>query len=136
MDDIKERLIATEERAKSNTKRIDEHDKEINKLKKTYSIMEKMDYRMQNVENNVSKINTKLDKQEEKILQKNAQKYKEKGMKWDKLIDAVSGYILRNGEELYITTKKLNEKLINRDIDFENEECIKVNENYFNNIIL
>ena len=53
----------------------------------------------------------------------------------DELKDAASGYILRNGEELYITTKKLNEKLTNRDIDFENEECMKVNENYWNNII-
>ena len=53
----------------------------------------------------------------------------------DELKDAASGYILRNGEELYITTKKLNEKLINRDIDFENEECMKINENYLNNII-
>lgn len=53
----------------------------------------------------------------------------------DELKNAASGYILRNGEELYIITKKLNEKLINRDIDFENEECMKVNENYWNNII-
>lgn len=53
----------------------------------------------------------------------------------DELKDAASGYILKNGEELLITTKKLNEKLTNRDIDFENEECIKVNENYWNNII-
>ena len=52
----------------------------------------------------------------------------------DELKNAASGYILRNGEELYITTKKLNEKLTNRDIDFENEECIKVNENYWNKI--
>lgn len=54
----------------------------------------------------------------------------------DELKDAASGYILRNGEELYITTKKINEKLTNRDIDFENEECMKINENYWNNIIL
>lgn len=53
----------------------------------------------------------------------------------DELKNAASGYILRNGEELYIITKKLNEKLINRDIDFENEECMKVSENYWNNII-
>ena len=51
------------------------------------------------------------------------------------LKNAASGYILKNGEELLITTKKLNEKLTNRDIDFENEECMKVNENYWNNII-
>ena len=54
----------------------------------------------------------------------------------DELKNAASGYILKNGEELYIATKKLNEKLTNRDIDFENEECMKVNENYWNNIIL
>ena len=53
----------------------------------------------------------------------------------DELKNAANGYILRNGEELYIVTKKLNEKLINRNIDFENEECMKVNENYWNNII-
>ena len=53
----------------------------------------------------------------------------------DELKNAANGYILRNGEELYIVTKKLNEKLINRDIDFENEECMKVNEKYLNNII-
>ena len=53
----------------------------------------------------------------------------------NELKNAADGYILKNGEELYITTKKLNEELINRDIDFENEECMKVNENYWNNII-
>ena len=53
----------------------------------------------------------------------------------DELKNAASEYILRNGEELYITTKKLNEKLTNKDVDFENEECMKVNENYWNNII-
>lgn len=53
----------------------------------------------------------------------------------DELKNAASGYILRNGEGLYITTKKLNEKLEDRNIDFENEECMKVNENYLNKII-
>jgi len=53
----------------------------------------------------------------------------------DELKNAASGYILRNREELLITTKKLNEKLEDRDIDFENEECMKVNENYWNKII-
>ena len=53
----------------------------------------------------------------------------------NELKNAASGYILRNGEELYIEKKELNEKLINRNIDFENEECMKVNENYWNKII-
>lgn len=54
----------------------------------------------------------------------------------DELKNAASGYILKNGEELYIEKEEVNKKLINRDIDFENEECMKVNENYWNNIIL
>ena len=53
----------------------------------------------------------------------------------DELKNAASGYILKNGEELYIEKEEVNKKLINRDIDFENEECMKVNENYWNNII-
>lgn len=64
-----ERLVETEQRSKSNTKRIDT-------LEKNTAILEKMDYRMGNVEENVEKINKKLD-----------ERTKEKGMKWDKLID-------------------------------------------------
>ncbi len=71
-----ERLVQNEQRSKSNTKRLDEHEEKIESLEKTYSIMEKMDYRMSNVENNVSE------------MRKDIQKGKEqKGMKWDKLID-------------------------------------------------
>lgn len=65
-----------EERAKSNTKRLDEHDTRLDSLEKTYSIMEKMDYRMSNVENNVTAIKNDIQKGKE-----------QKGMKWDKLID-------------------------------------------------
>ena len=61
---IIERLVAVEEREKSNTKRLDEHDKKfkeqeikIDNLEKAYSIMKKMDYRIGNVEDNIKKIN-------------------------------------------------------------------------------
>lgn len=80
-----ERLVQVEERAKSNTKRLDEHDSEIEKLKNTYSTLEKMDYRMGNVEKNVTSINNKLDRHEEEISKTD----KEKGKKWDKLIDYI-----------------------------------------------
>lgn len=53
----------------------------------------------------------------------------------DELKNTVNGYILKNGEELYIEKKKLNEKLTDRDVDFENEECMKINEDYLNKII-
>jgi uncharacterized Ntn-hydrolase superfamily protein len=82
-----EKIIEIEQRSKSNTKRLDEHDEKITQLEKTYSIMEKMDYRMGKVENAVERIDNKLDNNE-----------KTKGMKWDKLIDylfyAFVGYAL------------------------------------------
>ena len=80
-----ERLVQVEERSKSNTKRLDEHDNEIEQLKKTYSALEKMDYRMGNVEKSVTSINNKLVKHEEEI----SKTEKEKGKKWDKLIDYI-----------------------------------------------
>lgn len=81
MDD----LIA--EKFKNQQKSIDNHEERIEDLEKTYAIMQKMDYRVENIENSISDINTKLDKQSN-----------EKGMKWDKLIDylfyAVLAYCL------------------------------------------
>ena len=53
----------------------------------------------------------------------------------DELKNATDGYILKNGEELYIEKEELNKKLINRDINFENEECMKINKNYLDEII-
>lgn len=71
-----ERIVEVEQRSKSNTKRIDDCDKRIDTLEENTAILQKMDYRMGNVESNVEKINKKLD-----------EKSKEKGLKWDKLID-------------------------------------------------
>lgn len=82
-----EKIAEIEQRSKSNTKRLDEHNEKIDQLEKTYAIMEKMDYRMSNVENNVSEIKSEIKKGKE-----------QKGMKWDKLIDylfyAFVGYAL------------------------------------------
>lgn len=71
-----ERIVEVEQRSKSNTKRIDDCDKRLDTLEENTAILQKMDYRMGNVESNVEKINKKLD-----------EKSKEKGLKWDKLID-------------------------------------------------
>lgn len=78
--EIIEKVAHLEEREKSNTKRISEHDIRLDTLEKTYSIMEKMDYRMGKVELAVDKIDQKLDA-------KVNEDSKEKGKKWDKLID-------------------------------------------------
>lgn len=71
-----ERLVEVDQRSKSNEKRLDDHDSRLDKLEKMYSIMEKMDYRMGKVEDAVERIDNKLENTE-----------KQKGLKWDKLID-------------------------------------------------
>lgn len=71
-----QKIAEIESRSKSNTHKIDEQEKKINNLEKTYSIMEKMDFRMGKVENAVERIDTKLENGE-----------RQKSMKWDKLID-------------------------------------------------
>lgn len=77
------KLIEIEQRGKSNTKRIDEHEERIEALEKTYSVMEKMNYRMGKVETAVDNIDKKLDEKQD-----------EKGKKWDKLVDYVFYSIL------------------------------------------
>ena len=82
-----EKVAHLEEREKSNTKRLDDHDSRLDNLEKTYSIMEKMDYRMGQVETAVEKIDKKLDA---KVNETD----KEKGKKWDKLVDYIFYTIL------------------------------------------
>ena len=78
-----ERLVIVEQSDKSAHHRLDEQEKDIDELKKTYVIMEKLDFRMENVEKNVTGINTKLEEVD-----------KNKGRKWDKLIDYIFYFIL------------------------------------------
>lgn len=82
-----EKVAHLEEREKTNTKRLDDHDTRLDNLEKTYSIMEKMDYRMGQVETAVDKIDKKLDA-------KANETDKEKGKKWDKLVDYIFYTIL------------------------------------------
>ena len=80
---IIEKIAKLEEQRKSNTKRLDDHDIRLDNLEKTYSIMEKMDYRMGKVEIAIDNIDKKLDEHEN-----------EKGKKWDKLVDYIFYTIL------------------------------------------
>ena len=78
--DFIERIAHLEEQNKSNTKRIDEHDERIEKLENTYSTLQKMDYRIGKLETTIEKMDNKLDS---KINQDS----ENKGKKWDKLLD-------------------------------------------------
>ena len=62
---IKERLNIID-------KEIEKHEKRITTLERTYSIMEKMDYRVSQIEKTIAEIDKKLDAS-----------YEEKGKKWD-----------------------------------------------------
>ena len=83
MNDLEVQVAHLEEREKSNTKRIDEHDIKIQKLEDTYSLIQNVNYRIENVEENIEKINNKLDENSN-----------EKGKKWDKFIDYVFYFVL------------------------------------------
>ena len=89
--EVIEKLAHLEERNKINVKRIDEHECRLDNLEKTYSMLEKMDYRIGKVETAIEKIDSKLDKKINGDTEN-------KGKKWDKLIDyifyAVLGIIL------------------------------------------
>lgn len=73
---IKERLNIID-------KEIEKHEKRITTLERTYSIMEKMDYRVSQIEKTIAEIDKKLDEAKD-----------EKGKKWDKLVDYVFYFIL------------------------------------------
>jgi hypothetical protein len=72
-----------DEKFKQTDKQLDEHDRRISDLEKTYTIMQKMDLRVGNIEEAVKTINSKLDGKTE-----------EKGKKWDKLIDYIFYFVI------------------------------------------
>ena len=63
--EIIEKVAHLEERNKSNTKRLNEHDSRIDSLEKIYSVMEKMNYRIGNMESSVDEIKTEIKNSKE-----------------------------------------------------------------------
>lgn len=51
-----ERIVEIEQRGKSNTKRIDEHDEQLKELSNVYVALTKMDNKVTNVETDVSEM--------------------------------------------------------------------------------
>lgn len=82
-NEIVERLITTEDRSKSNTKRLDEHDEQIKELSNVYIALTKVDDKVTNVENDVSEIKSDLKDIKEKPAQN-----------WDKIVTTIIGTIV------------------------------------------
>lgn len=61
----RERLVQVEDRAKSNTKRIDEHDEQIKELNNVYLALTKVDDKVTNVEKDVIEIKSEIKKGKE-----------------------------------------------------------------------
>lgn len=55
-----EKIIEIEQRSKSNTKRLDEHDSQLKKLSNVYVALTKVDDKVTNVENDVGEIKKDL----------------------------------------------------------------------------
>jgi len=55
-----ERLVEVEQRSKSNTKRIDEHDEKIEKLENVYVALTKTNDKVDKIESDVSEMKTDL----------------------------------------------------------------------------
>lgn len=93
MDD-KERLIIVEKQTEINTKKIEEHDKDIKELRKTYSLMETMALRIGSVEENVKSIKTKLDSQDTRIMEESNKDSKVKAEWFDYILKGILTLIL------------------------------------------
>ena len=61
----RERLVQVEDRAKSNTKRLDEHDEQIKELNNVYLTLTKVDDKVTNVEKDVIEIKSEIKKGKE-----------------------------------------------------------------------
>lgn len=75
-DVIKERLNGVD-------RELEKHEKRISSLEKTYSIMERMEFQIKEMDENISRLSEKIDNQNN-----------EKGKKWDKLIDYLFYFII------------------------------------------
>lgn len=63
-----ERLVQNEQRSKSNTKRLDEHEEQIKELSNVYIALTKVDDKVSNVENDVSEMKKDLKDIKEKPI--------------------------------------------------------------------
>lgn len=96
--DYTEKIIETEQRSKSNTKRIDEHDARFKEVDSKLDDMHELTYAIKEIANEVKLMRedvNKLDKRVENIEQEPAKDYKEvKKAIRDKIVLSIVGAIV------------------------------------------
>lgn len=58
--DYIEKIVETEQRSKSNTKRLDEHDRKLEELSDVYVALTKVNDKVDNIDNDVSEIKSDI----------------------------------------------------------------------------
>lgn len=83
MNENEKLLIEINQRSKSNTKRLDEHDEQIKELSNVYVALTKVDDKVTNVEKDVSEMKEDLKDIKEKPTKN-----------WDKIITTITGTVV------------------------------------------
>lgn len=76
-----------DEKMKNHEHQLEDHEKRINKLEDTYATLQKMNYRLDKMENSMLKIDKKIDAFSKAPIE-------EKSKKWDKLVDYLFYFVL------------------------------------------
>ena len=86
METHEKELIEFKERCKSNTRRLDEHDKQIKELSNVYIALTKVDNKVTNVEKDVSEMKTDLKEIKDKPSKR-----------WEKIVLSTIGALVSGG---------------------------------------
>ena len=86
METHEKELIEVRESSKSNTKRIDEHDRQIKELSNVYIALTKVDNKVTNVEKDVSEMKTDLKEIKDKPSKR-----------WEKIVLSAIGALVSGG---------------------------------------
>ncbi|MCI9233821.1 MAG: hypothetical protein HFH08_04395 [Bacilli bacterium] len=82
-----EKIVETEQRSKSNTKRLDEHDKKLEELSDVYIALTKVNDKVDNIDNDVNEIKQDIKEIKEKPN-------KRMDLIWGYIVSAIIGGVI------------------------------------------
>ena len=89
--DYIEKIVETEQRSKSNTKRLDEHDRKLEELSDVYVALTKVNDKVDNIDNDVSEIKSDIKEIKDKPNKRMDQMW---GYIVSTLLGGIIGFIL------------------------------------------